>query len=93
MTIIRSIAGRSVVFVGERQRRWLPSGASVLEATPQRKVVLDLRIVGEASDAVVLEWQSRNAEDRGDRWYPNLGDAIREAQRLFGIAASEWATQ
>ena len=93
MTIIRSIAGRSVVFGGELQRGWLPSGASVLEATPQRTAVLDLRILAEESDAVTLEWQSRNAEERGDRWYPNLGDAIREAQELFGIAASEWLAQ
>jgi hypothetical protein len=90
MRVIRSIAGRSVEFGGEPQHGWLPPGAAKPGATPLRTAVLDLRILAEENGAVVLEWQSRNSEDRGDRWYPSLADAIREAEALFGIATSEW---
>jgi len=92
MSIIKSITGRSVQFGGEPQRGWLPIGVTASGSTPRRTAVLDLRLLSESGDAVVLEWQSRNTEDRGDRWYSSSADAIREAEELFGIAPSEWVS-
>jgi hypothetical protein len=90
MKTVKSIAGRAVEFGGEPNRGWLPAGAAIPEATSRRSAVLDLRILAEDNGGVVLEYQSRNTGDSGDRWYANVAEAIREAKELLGIDAAEW---
>jgi hypothetical protein len=91
MNTLKSISGREVEFGGEPHRGWLPANSAVPQPAPARVAVLDLRILDDGQGAVVLEWKSRNSEDQGDRWYPNVGAAVGEAEELSGISLDEWS--
>jgi len=89
MRVAAEVTGRAVEFGGERHSGWLPTGASTPSPTLIRRATLDFRIL-EDDGGVVLEWVSRDTEDRGDRWYPSTAQAIADARELFGIEKAEW---
>jgi hypothetical protein len=91
MKIIKSISGRSVDLGGEVPSGWLPPGAATPSPTPRRLALLDVRILEEGNGGFILEWQSRNTSDTGDRWYSSVEEALREADELFGILPTDWA--
>jgi hypothetical protein len=53
--------------------------------------LLDLRILADYA-GFILEWTSRNTDDRGDRWYGTVAEAVAEAREYFGVAENEWLT-
>jgi hypothetical protein len=74
MKIVKRVTGKPVRFGGQEHEGWLPSNASLPEATPIGNTLLDAGIL-EVGGGCILEWECQSGGHLGDAWHQSVEDA------------------